>query len=112
MKKTLFILIVLVLSLLYYLGFLTRDETLPFSKEFFSVETAASEDAVLDFKRRILKGRDAQAPLFSLSAGDLDNLHQLKLDRGMRNLPLVSAFLVARLSQGCSRNTAERRHEE
>jgi len=39
MKKAIIILMILILSLLYYTGVLTRKETLPFSKEFFSVES-------------------------------------------------------------------------
>jgi len=44
MKKAIFILIISILSLLYYMGVLTKKETLPFSKQFFSVEGPASAD--------------------------------------------------------------------
>ena len=48
MKKAIFILIILILSLLYYMGVLTKKETLPFSKEFFSVESPASADQCVE----------------------------------------------------------------
>jgi len=44
LKKAIVIFIVLILSLLYHVGLLTEKETLPFSKEFFSVETPPSDD--------------------------------------------------------------------
>jgi len=44
MKKPIFILVIIILTLLYYTGALTKRETLPFSKEFFSVESPVSAD--------------------------------------------------------------------
>ena len=77
MKKAIIILIILILSLLYYTGVLTRKETLPFSKEFFSVESPGSTDRIWDPKKST-----------SLSQKELDQLYQLKLDRGIRNVPI------------------------
>ncbi len=34
------------------MGFLTKQETFPFSKEFFSVETSPSDDQPIDLKGR------------------------------------------------------------
>ena len=87
MKKAIVILIILILSLLYYMGVLTKKETLPFSKEFFSVESPGSADRIWDFK----KGT-------SLSRKELDQLYQSKLDKGIRNVPILS-FLLMRESQ-------------
>jgi tetratricopeptide (TPR) repeat protein len=91
MKKTVFILIVLVLSLLYYTGVLNKEETLPFSKEFFSVESPASTDQVWDLKKST-----------SLGQKELDQLYQFKLDKGIRNVPILT-FLLIRESEKASR---------
>jgi tetratricopeptide (TPR) repeat protein len=87
MKKTIFILIILILSLLYYTGVLTKKETLPFSKEFFSVESPVSTDQVWDLKK---------GP--SLSQKELDQLYQFKLDKGIQNVPILT-FLLTRESE-------------
>ncbi|MGZ3493551.1 MAG: tetratricopeptide repeat protein, partial [Thermodesulfobacteriota bacterium] len=83
MKKTIFILAIIILTLLYYTGALTKKETLPFSKEFFSVESSVSGDRAWDLKRST-----------SLNQKELDQLYQLKLDQGTRNLPLLSFLLI------------------
>jgi len=83
MKKTIFILAIIILTLLYYTGALTKKETLPFSKEFFSVESSVSADRAWDLKRST-----------SLNQKELDQLYQLKLDQGTRNLPLLSFLLI------------------
>ena len=88
MKKAIFILIILILSLLYYTGMLTKKETLPFSKEFFSVESPASTDRVWDLKKST-----------SLSQKELDQLYQFKLDRGIRNVPILSLLLMRESEQ-------------
>jgi len=87
MKKAIFILIILILSLLYYMGVLAKKETLPFSKQFFSVEGPASADRTWN-----LEGNA------SLSQKELDPLYQLKLDKGLENVPILS-FLLIRASE-------------
>jgi len=87
MKKAIFILIILILSLLYYLGVLTSRETLPFSKEFFSVESPASSDRPWNLERGT-----------SLNQKELNQLYQLKLDKGFQNVPVLS-FLLIRASE-------------
>jgi tetratricopeptide (TPR) repeat protein len=87
MKKAIAILIILILSLLYYMGVLTRKETLPFSKEFFSVEGPASADRAWNLE----KG----APL---DQKELNQLYQMKLDKGFENVPVLS-FLLIRASE-------------
>ena len=100
MKKAIFILIVLIFSLLYYLGFLTKKETFPFSKEFFSIETSASEQPGLDLKGRwSSKTKEGNKNPLPLSLTELDQLYQLKLDRGVRNVPLLSYFLIRQARQ-------------
>lgn len=79
MKKTIFILAILIFSLLYYMGVLTHRETLPFSKEFFTIGTPFSADRAWD-----LKTRDP------VSKKELDQLYELKLDKGIQNIPLLS----------------------
>jgi len=91
MKKTVFILIVLILSLLYYTGVLTKKETLPFSKEFFSGESPASTDQLWDLKKST-----------SLSQKELDQLYQFKLDKGIRNVSILT-FLLIRESEKARR---------
>ena len=83
MKKAIIILIILILSLLYYMGVFSSKETLPFSKEFFSVESPTSPDRGWDLK----KGA-------SLGKIELDQLYQLKLDKGIRNVPILSFVLI------------------
>jgi tetratricopeptide (TPR) repeat protein len=83
MKKAIFILIISILSLLYYMGVLTKKETLPFSKQFFSVEGPASVDHTWN-----LQGNA------SLSQKELDPLYQLKLDKGLKNAPVLSYLLI------------------
>ena len=97
MKKAIFVFIVLILSLLYYMGVLTREETLPFSKEFFSVESPASTDRAWDLKKSA-----------SLSRQELDQLYQLKLDRGIRNVPILSFLLIRQSEQAREKGDADR----
>ncbi len=88
MKKAIFVLILMVLSLLYYTGALTKKETIPFSKEFFSVESPVSANRVWNLERSA-----------SLTQNQLDQLHQLKLDRGIRNVPVLSLLLIRESEQ-------------
>src|SRR5512136_1918947 len=83
MKKAVFILIVLILSLLYYMGVLTKKETLPFAKQFFSVEGPASGGRTWNLEGSV-----------SLSPKELDPLYQLKLDKGLQNVPVLSILLI------------------
>jgi tetratricopeptide (TPR) repeat protein len=95
MKKPLFILVVLIFSLLYYMGFLTKQETFPFSKEFFSVETSPSYDQALDLKGRwISKAKHDLQKGSSPTGKELEQLYQLKLDQGIRNIPVLSLYLM------------------
>ena len=87
MKKAIVILMILILSLLYYTGVLTKKETLPFSKEFFSVESPASADRAWSLEKSA-----------SLSQKELNQLYQLKLDKGFQNVPVLS-FLLIRASE-------------
>jgi tetratricopeptide (TPR) repeat protein len=94
LKKAIIILIVLIIAFLYYGGFLTKKETLPFSKEFFTVETPPSDDRPLDLKGIWVsksQGSDKKTP--AKSTKELDQLYQLKLDKGIRNLPILSTLL-------------------
>jgi tetratricopeptide (TPR) repeat protein len=88
MKKAIFLLIVLFFFLLYYAGIFTKKETLPFSKEFFSIESPASLDRVWDFQKSA-----------SLGPKELDQLYQLKLDKGIRNVPILSLLLIRESKQ-------------
>jgi tetratricopeptide (TPR) repeat protein len=95
MKKTLFILIVLILSLFYYMGFLTKHETFPFSKEFFTVETSPSNDQLIDLKGRWspkAKSEPGTTPFGTPK--DFNPLYQSKLDQGIRNIPLLSLYAM------------------
>lgn len=73
---------------MYYAGFLSKRETLPFSKEFFSIESSSSLDRAWDLKRT-----------YPLSTKELDQLYQLKLDRGIKNLPILSFLLIRESGQ-------------
>ena len=96
MKKAILILIILVLSLLYYMGVLTRKETLPFSKEFFSVESPTSTDRAWDLKKSTSLGRQ-----------ELDQLYQVKLDKGIRNVPILSSLLIRQSEQARGKGDAD-----
>jgi hypothetical protein len=96
MKKAIFLLIILVFFLLYYAGIFTKKETLPFSKEFFSIESPASVDRVWDFQK---------SP--SLDPKELDQLFQLKLDKGIRNVPILSLLLIRESKQARRRGDAD-----
>jgi tetratricopeptide (TPR) repeat protein len=73
-------------------GLLAKKETLPFSKEFFSVETAPSDDRPFDPKGvwgQKSQGSARKAP----TRKEIEQLYQLKLDKGIRNLPVLSEWL-------------------
>jgi len=94
MKKALLILIVLVFSVLYYTGFLTQKETLPFSKEFFSTESSPSGDQPFNLKAIALERKGAAS-----NPKELDQLYEWKLDRGLRNVPTLSLMLIRESQQ-------------
>ncbi|HUL29713.1 MAG TPA: tetratricopeptide repeat protein, partial [Thermodesulfobacteriota bacterium] len=96
MKKAIFILVVLILSLLYYLGVLTRKDTLPFSKEFFTVESPVSAERPWTLEK---------SPF--LNQKELDQLFQLKLDRGIQNAPTLSFLLIRASEQARKKGDSE-----
>jgi tetratricopeptide (TPR) repeat protein len=96
LKKAIFVLIILVFSLLYYTGVLTKSETLPFSKEFFSIESPSSIDRVWNLK--------TTSPV---STKELDQLYQSKLDRGIKNLPILSFLLIREADQARQKGDAD-----
>ena len=94
MKKAILILVVLIYSLLFYVGVLSKKETLPFSKEFFTEETPPPDDRLFDLKGIwVLKSQGSDKKTAAKSSRELDQLYQLKLDKGVRNLPMLSYFL-------------------
>ncbi len=87
--------LLILLSLLYYLGFLTRKETLPLSKDFFSTESSSSVEPALDLKSfSVARAKGGEKGPLSLDPKDLNQLYQLKLDKGIRNLSSFSFFLM------------------
>ena len=87
--------LIIVLSLLYYLGFLTRKEMLPLSKEFLSAESSSTIEPVLDLKGvGVIKSKIAERKPPSFDQKELDQLYQIQLDKGVRNLSTLSLFLV------------------
>ncbi|MGO8988876.1 MAG: tetratricopeptide repeat protein [bacterium] len=97
MKKAVVILIILILSLLYYTGMLTKKEILPFSKEFFSVESSGSSDRLWGLERGT-----------SVNPKELDQLYQLKLDKGIRNVPTLSFLLIRESERARRKGDADR----
>jgi tetratricopeptide (TPR) repeat protein len=87
MKKAILILIILIFSFLYYLGFLTQRETLPFSKDFFSIESPSTTERVWELKKNL--------PINN----QVEQLYQLKLDKGIKNLPILSYLLIRETEQ-------------
>jgi tetratricopeptide (TPR) repeat protein len=108
MKKVIIIFTVLVSSFLCCRGFFTKKETLPLSKEFFSTETPSSADRLLDFKERLLKTQRKEGGLSPISEENLDLLYQLELDRGIRNLPVLSQLLIRESKQVRREGDADR----
>jgi tetratricopeptide (TPR) repeat protein len=106
LKKAIFIFVVTLFPLLYY-GGLGKRETLPFSRQFFAVETFPSAGWVLsDLKEGILKTRtDGKSPLTDKKG--LDQLYQLELDRGIRNLPILSFSLIREAEQARERREGD-----
>jgi hypothetical protein len=96
MKKAILILIILILSLLYYMGVFSKKEILPFSKEFFSVESPSLNERAWDLKK--------ETPL---SKRELDQLYQLKLDKGIRNVPILSFILIRESKQAREKEDAD-----
>jgi tetratricopeptide (TPR) repeat protein len=95
LKKTILLFLILLLSLLYYLGVLTRQETLPLSKEFFSTESSSSSEPSLDLKATaIVKSKITEGKPLSFEKKELDQIYQMKLDRGIRNLSAFSFLLL------------------
>ncbi len=94
MKKTIFIFVILILSLIYYLGFFSKKEISPLAGEFLFIESQTSTDRFLDLKAvNLLKSKSlSQSP--SLSKKELDQLLQMKLDKGIRNLSTISHMLL------------------
>ena len=95
MQKAVLLLIITLVALFLYGGVLTRNGTIPLSKEFFSTETAPSAERPLDLQnltvfRTLAGGQD----LSDQTLKELEKLHQLQLDKGIRNLPVVSHLLV------------------
>jgi tetratricopeptide (TPR) repeat protein len=99
MKKAVFVLIVLILPLLYYLGLFSRQQTLPFSKEFFSVETPPSADRAPELKGAGLSKPEIDPRTALSDEKSLDRLYQSKLDRGVLNVPTLSLVLVREAQQ-------------
>ncbi len=100
MKKTLLLLFLIVITLLYYLGFLTKRETLPLSKEFFSAESSASGEQALNLKAvGLIQSKMKEKKPLSLDQKELEQLYQLKLDRGIRNVSTLSLLLTRQAKQ-------------
>ena len=109
MKKPIIILLLLVFSILYFMGLLTQKPTLPFSKDFFSVETPPSDDRPLDLKAVWpLRGKNLEGPESPLSTQELDRIYELKLDRGIRNYPLLSSVIVREVERAREKGEHDR----
>ncbi len=70
------------------MGVLTQRQALPLSKEFFTIETPSSTGRTWDLKKRT-----------SMSKKELDELYDLKCDKGIKNAPLLSFFLIREAEQ-------------
>jgi tetratricopeptide (TPR) repeat protein len=109
MKKPIIILLLLLFSVLYFMGILTQRPPLPFSKDFFSVETPPPADRPLDLKTLLpVHGNhtEVKEPLFSTQ--ELDKIYELQLDRGIRNYPLLSSVLVREAERAREEGKVER----
>lgn len=94
-KKAIFILLLSIFALLYYMGFLTQKETLPFSKEFFAIEISPSSDRAMDLRAVWpFKGRPIDPGALSGNTKELDQVHLAALERGIKNLPVLSSLFL------------------
>ena len=108
-KKAILLFLILLFSLLYYLGFLTPKETIPLSKEFFSAEGPTAVEPTLDLKGvGVVKAKATEKKPPTFEKKDLDQLYQLKLDKGVRNLPTFSLFLVREAQKARKDNQTDR----
>ena len=95
MQKAILLLLIILVALFLYGGVLTRNGTFPLSKEFFSTETAPSTERPLDLRNlTVFRTLGEGQNLTDQTIKELDKLYQLQLDKGIRNLPLVSHLLV------------------
>ena len=77
------------------MGLLVQRPTLPFSKDFFSVETPSSDDRPLDLKAVWpVRGKNSEGNESLLTTQELDKIYELQLDRGIRNYPVLSSVVV------------------
>lgn len=83
MKKAILILLIIIFTLFYYSGFLTKRDTLPISKDFFSFETPVNIDRTWLIKKKSPPDKK-----------ELERLYQTKIERGFRNIPLISFYLI------------------
>ncbi len=112
MKKTIVLFLVILFSLLYYLGVLTRKETLPLSKDFFSAESSSSGETVLDLKDvNVLRSKPVDKGSSSYDQKELNQLYQLKLDKGIRNLSTFSFALIREAKKSRDRGDLKRATE-
>jgi tetratricopeptide (TPR) repeat protein len=109
LKKTVFILIIITFTLLYYLGILTKEETLPLSKDVSSIDSPLLTERAFDTKEiGFLKFRSGDRRASFFSKKELDQLYQLKLDKGIRNLPVLSLFLIREAKKARKNGNSDR----
>jgi len=112
LKKTILIFIVILLAILYYLGAFTHRETLPLSKDFFSIGASIPKEQILDPKEMgWMKSRSSEQKSFSLTQKELEQIYQMKLDKGVKNLTAVSLYLVRESKQARNKGNLERAAE-
>jgi tetratricopeptide (TPR) repeat protein len=99
MKKAALILALVLFSLLYYGGVLTPKGTLPFSRDFFSVETASPADGTVDLKAAWAARTSGAGASPVLDSKGFEALYQMKLDQGVPNLPTFSLLLLREADQ-------------
>ncbi len=98
--------------LFYYLGFFSKRETLPLSSDFFSTRTYTEREAALDLKDiGFLKKRTSESKSFTLTQKELEALYQTQLDKGIKNLPTVSLFLLRKAQEARERGEIEKAQE-
>lgn len=100
------------LVLFYYLGFFSKSETLPLSSDFFSARTYTEREAALDLKEiGFLKKRSSESKSLLITQKELEALYQTQLDKGVKNLPTVSLFLLRKSQEARERGEIEKAQE-
>lgn len=112
MKKAILILGLTLIALFYYLGFFSKRDTLPLSSDFFSARIYTERESAFDLKEiGFLKRKSSESRNIQITQKELETLYQTQLDRGVKNLPTVSLFLLRKSKEAREKGEIEKAQE-